>query len=166
LHQAKLKGILQQILLGMQHIHSKWFLHHNLKASSILVHHLGHITLCNFGLVHHFQDPPKVLTQLVVTLRYQVPQLMFGEDHYGPAIDMFNMECGMHLWRPHWSRGDFAMQGQDDHQFPHDGYTCMIQLEYIAIGNQPGEIHRNGKKKVIWQLKRAEIVLFLYLFGN
>jgi hypothetical protein len=42
----------------------------------------------------------------------------------------------------------------------------MIQSEYIATGNQPGEICRNGNEKVIWQLKGAEIVVLLYLFGN
>jgi hypothetical protein len=42
----------------------------------------------------------------------------------------------------------------------------MIQSEYLAIGNQPGEICRNANEKTIWQLERAEIVLLLYLFGN
>jgi hypothetical protein len=37
-----------------------------------------------------------------------------------------------------------------DHWFPCDGYTGMIQSEYIATGkNQPGEICRNGNEKVI-----------------
>jgi hypothetical protein len=56
---------------------------------------------------------------------------------------------------------------KDDHWIHRDEYTGMIQLEYIAIGNQPGEIRRNGtNEKPMWQLKRAEIVLLLYLFGN
>jgi hypothetical protein len=36
----------------------------------------------------------------------------------------------------------------------------------MATANQLGKIQRNGNKKTIWQLKRAEIVLLLYLFGN
>jgi hypothetical protein len=41
----------------------------------------------------------------------------------------------------------------------------MIQLEYIApTGYQLGEIRRNGNENA--KLKRAEIVVLLYLFGN
>jgi hypothetical protein len=36
----------------------------------------------------------------------------------------------------------------------------------MATANQLEKICRNGNKKKIWQLKRAEIVLLLYLFGN
>jgi hypothetical protein len=53
-----------------------------------------------------------------------------------------------------------------EHCFPSDGYNCMIQSEYIATGNQLGEICRNGNEKAKWQLKGAEIVVLLYSFGN
>jgi hypothetical protein len=42
----------------------------------------------------------------------------------------------------------------------------MIQSEYMATANQLEKIRRNGNEKTIWQLKRAEIVLLPYLFGN
>jgi cell division cycle 2-like protein len=93
LRQAELKGILKQILSGTQHMHSKWFLHRDLKTSNILVHRSGRVALCDFGLARRFQDPPKALTQLVVTLWYRAPELLFGEDRYGPAIDMWSVGC-------------------------------------------------------------------------
>jgi hypothetical protein len=55
---------------------------------------------------------------------------------------------------------------KDDHCFYSDGYTGMIQSEYMATANQLENIRRNGNEKTIWQLKRAEIVLLPYLFGN
>jgi hypothetical protein len=55
---------------------------------------------------------------------------------------------------------------KDDHGFLRDGYTGMIQSEYMATANQLEKIRRNGNEKTIWQLKRAEIVLLPYLFGN
>jgi hypothetical protein len=36
----------------------------------------------------------------------------------------------------------------------------------MATANQLEKNCRNGNKMMIWQLKRAEIVLLLYLFGN
>jgi cell division cycle 2-like protein len=93
LRQAELKGIFQQILSGTAYMHSKWFLHRDLKTSNILVHRTGRVALCDFGLARRFEDPPRVLTQLVVTLWYRAPELLFGEDRYGPAIDIWSLGC-------------------------------------------------------------------------
>jgi cell division cycle 2-like protein len=93
LAQSELKGIMQQILAGTQHMHAKWFLHRDLKTSNILVHRSGRIALADFGLARRFQDPPRALTQLVVTLWYRAPELLFGEACYGPAVDMWSIGC-------------------------------------------------------------------------
>jgi cell division cycle 2-like protein len=91
--QAELKGIMKQILAGTHEMHSKWFLHRDLKTSNILVHRSGRVALCDFGLARRYQDPLRRLTQLVVTLWYRAPELLFGEDCYGPAIDMWSIGC-------------------------------------------------------------------------
>ena len=91
--QAELKGMTFQILSGIQHIHNKWLLHRDLKTSNILVHRSGRIALADFGLARKYQDPLKPLTQLVITLWYRPPELLFGETVYGPAVDMWSIGC-------------------------------------------------------------------------
>mmetsp|Transcript_291 Transcript_291/g.755 ORF Transcript_291/g.755 Transcript_291/m.755 type:complete len:397 (+) Transcript_291:136-1326(+) len=95
LRQAELKGIMQQILRGMNYMHSKWFMHRDMKTSNILVHKTaGRVALCDLGLARRFQDPPqKNLTQLVVTLHYRAPELLFGETSYTPSIDIWSIGC-------------------------------------------------------------------------
>lgn len=93
LAQSELKGILQQILAGMRHMHSKWLLHRDMKTSNILVHRSGRVCLCDFGLARSYQRPLQELTQLVVTLWYRSPELLFGESRYGPAIDQWSIGC-------------------------------------------------------------------------
>jgi cell division cycle 2-like len=93
LAQSELKGIMQQILSAAHHMHSKWYLHRDLKTSNILVHRTGRIALADFGLARRFQDPLRPLTQLVVTLWYRAPELLFGESRYGPAVDMWSVGC-------------------------------------------------------------------------
>ena len=93
LAQSELKGILQQILYGMQHMHAKWLLHRDMKTSNILVHRSGRVCLCDFGLARSYQQPLRELTQLVVTLWYRAPELLFGETRYGPGIDMWAIGC-------------------------------------------------------------------------
>ena len=93
LAQSELKGILHQIVSGMQHMHSKWLLHRDIKTSNILVHRSGRVCLCDFGLARSYQEPPQELTLLVVTLWYRSPELLFGESRYGPAVDMWSIGC-------------------------------------------------------------------------
>jgi len=95
LRQAELKGTMQQILRGMDYMHSKWFMHRDMKTSNILVHKTaGRVALCDFGLARSFRDPPaKNLTQLVVTLHYRAPELLFGETQYTPAVDIWSIGC-------------------------------------------------------------------------
>jgi cell division cycle 2-like len=93
LRQGELKGIMQQVLRGIEYMHSKWFLHRDMKTSNILVHKTGRVALCDLGLARRFQDPPGKLTQLVVTLWYRAPELLFGEERYTPAIDMWSIGC-------------------------------------------------------------------------
>jgi len=95
LRQAELKGTMQQILRGMDHMHSKWYMHRDMKTSNILVKKAaGRVALCDFGLARSFRDPPaKNLTQLVVTLHYRAPELLFGETRYTPAVDIWSVGC-------------------------------------------------------------------------
>jgi len=95
LRQAELKGVMEQILRGMDFMHSKWFMHRDMKTSNILVHRTaGRVALCDLGLARRFRDPPSNnLTQLVVTLHYRAPELLFGETRYTPAVDIWSIGC-------------------------------------------------------------------------
>jgi cell division cycle 2-like len=93
LRQGELKGVMQQILKGMEYMHSQWYMHRDMKTSNILVHETGRVALCDLGLARRYQDPPINYTQLVVTLWYRAPELLFGEEKYTPAIDVWSVGC-------------------------------------------------------------------------
>jgi cell division cycle 2-like protein len=106
LSQSNLKGILQQILTGMAHVHDKRYLHRDMKTSNLLVQRQsGRIALADFGLARryyhssHDDDYPatattnRSMTLPVVTLWYRAPELLFGEARYGPAIDVWSVGC-------------------------------------------------------------------------
>lgn len=93
--QAEMKGILQQLLSGIAYVHDHWYLHRDLKPSNLLVKK-DRIALADFGLARRYQEPQRnKLTLLVVTLWYRSPELLFGEEFYGPAVDMWSMGCIM-----------------------------------------------------------------------
>jgi len=91
--QSEMKSMLYQILSATHHIHQKWYLHRDMKTSNILVHKSGKIALCDFGLARKYQMPLKKMTQMVITLWYRPPELMFGETVYGPEVDMWSVGC-------------------------------------------------------------------------
>mmetsp|Transcript_14775 Transcript_14775/g.23110 ORF Transcript_14775/g.23110 Transcript_14775/m.23110 type:complete len:386 (-) Transcript_14775:54-1211(-) len=91
--QSELKNMLFQIISATDHIHQKWYLHRDMKTSNILVHKSGKIAVCDFGLARKYQRPLKALTQLVITLWYRPPELLFGERVYGPEVDMWSIGC-------------------------------------------------------------------------
>jgi len=93
LTQADLKHLLYQILSAVSHIHEKWYIHRDMKTSNILVHKSGRICVCDFGLARKYQEPRKPLTQMVITLWYRPPELLFGENKYGPEVDMWSVGC-------------------------------------------------------------------------
>ena len=91
LQQSELKSILYQIVSAVDHIHDRWFLHRDLKTSNILINRLGKVALCDFGLARKYQIPYRALTQMVITLWYRPPELLFGTDVYGPEVDMWSL---------------------------------------------------------------------------
>lgn len=120
--QSYVKSMLHQILSGVEHIHEKWFLHRDLKTSNILVQQTkGRLALCDFGLARAYQDPLQPLTQMVVTLWYRPPELLFGETVYGPAVDMWSVGCifGELLKR------DAIMQGQGELDQTNEIFTLL-----------------------------------------
>ena len=87
--QSEVKFMMHQMLSAMAHVHERWFIHRDIKTSNILVHKTGRIALCDFGLARKYEVPARKMTQMVVTLWYRAPEVLFGEAAYGPAIDLW-----------------------------------------------------------------------------
>ncbi|EJK45227.1 hypothetical protein THAOC_36162 [Thalassiosira oceanica] len=91
--QSEVKHMLYQIVSAMDHVHSHWYMHRDMKTSNILVHRSGRLALCDFGMARKYQKPARKMTQMVCTLWYRAIELLFGEDAYGPSVDMWSIGC-------------------------------------------------------------------------
>ena len=87
--QSELKSMLHQILTAVHHMHDRWYFHRDIKPSNVLINRHGRLALCDFGLARKYHDPLKAYTQMVITLWYRPPELLFGETIYGPEVDMW-----------------------------------------------------------------------------
>lgn len=90
---SEMKTIMRQIIAGTEYLHSHWIMHRDLKTSNILMNNGGQIKIADFGMARYFGDPPPQLTRLVVTLWYRAPELLLGEEKYGPEIDIWSIGC-------------------------------------------------------------------------
>ncbi|KAI4107418.1 MAG: hypothetical protein L6R37_001649 [Teloschistes peruensis] len=90
---SEIKTLLLQLTSAVEHLHSNWILHRDLKTSNILMNNRGQIKIADFGMARYYGDPPPKLTQLVVTLWYRGPELLLGTEKYGAEVDMWSVGC-------------------------------------------------------------------------
>ncbi|XVE48530.1 hypothetical protein DITRI_Ditri01bG0009000 [Diplodiscus trichospermus] len=92
--EAQIKCYTQQLLLGLDHCHSRGVLHRDIKGSNLLIDYNGNLKIGDFGLSTFFGPSQKQpLTSRVVTLWYRPPELLLGSTDYGVAVDLWSSGC-------------------------------------------------------------------------
>ena len=90
-----LKRLMYQMLDGLYFCHRHRIVHRDLKPANILLTNDGVLKLADFGLARAIQVPMHTYTHEVVTLWYRAPEILLGEKHYSPAVDVWSVGCIM-----------------------------------------------------------------------
>eukprot|EP00117_Sycon_ciliatum_P031587 scpid64551/ scgid24676/ Cyclin-dependent kinase 12; Cdc2-related kinase, arginine/serine-rich; Cell division cycle 2-related protein kinase 7; Cell division protein kinase 12 len=95
LTELQTRSLVKQLFEGMAFCHQHNFLHRDIKCSNILLNNKGEIKLADFGLarLYNADDKTRPYTNKVITLWYRPPELLLGEERYGPGVDMWSCGC-------------------------------------------------------------------------
>ncbi|KAK9454422.1 kinase-like domain-containing protein, partial [Dipodascopsis uninucleata] len=91
-------SILEQIALGIQHIHVHGFFHRDIKPENVLVLVSADgitppvVKLTDFGLVREI-DSSAPYTTYVSTRWYRAPEILLKAGFYGPEVDIWAFAC-------------------------------------------------------------------------
>jgi len=100
---SEIKYIIRQVLDATGHLHQRGILHRDLATKNVLFNTSGEIKVCDFGIsrVAFGQDdnfgfvsakglePP----MMIVSLPYRAIELLMGDRHYGPGLDIWSVGC-------------------------------------------------------------------------
>ena len=125
----KLKCMMYQLLDGLNACHSRRFVHRDLKPHNILVSRDGSIVkLADFGLARAYHIPFNTYTREVITLWYRAPEILLGEKHYLPAVDIWSLGC------------IFAELANNAPLFPGDCEIHQLFLIFKSLGTPNEEL--------------------------
>lgn len=128
-----IKGLMHQLVMGLEYLHNEaGIIHRDMKGSNILIDKYGKLKLADFGLARsiygseydgNLKENSKILpimTNRVITLWFRPPEVLLGDDTYGPEVDIWGLGCIF----AELFLGKSAFTGSDE----------ISQLEAILVG--------------------------------
>jgi serine/threonine protein kinase len=85
--------LIQQLVDGIQYLHSNNIIHRDLKPGNILVSKDGCLKIADFGLARMVSPMDYAYSSEVVTLWYRAPELLMGTSEYLYEIDIWSLGC-------------------------------------------------------------------------
>ncbi|CAJ0581054.1 unnamed protein product, partial [Mesorhabditis spiculigera] len=86
-------AVFKQLIEALVYAHDNKIMHRDVKCSNILLTNTGVLKLADLGLARYYNDQDRPYTNRVITLWYRPPELLYGEERYGPNIDVWSAGC-------------------------------------------------------------------------
>jgi hypothetical protein len=94
LDEEETRGVMKQLITGMQYLHSNGIIHRDLKLSNLLLTHSFDLKIADFGLAVKLQDANSEQKTMCGTPNYISPEIV-SRLPYGLASDTWSIGCMM-----------------------------------------------------------------------
>ncbi|XP_055384946.1 cyclin-dependent kinase 20 isoform X2 [Condylostylus longicornis] len=93
--RQEVKKYSSMMFKGITYLHSLKIMHRDIKPANLLISENGVLKLADFGLarIYDKEDPEKLYSPQVATRWYRAPEILWGSQKYGPAIDIWAGGC-------------------------------------------------------------------------
>ena len=154
---GQIKNLVRQLLSGVEFLHSKSFLHRDIKSANVLVTKTGGVKIADLGLARAFRpDRANRYTNRVVTLWYRSPELLLGDRNYGPPLDMWGVGC---IMAEMWTRSPIFQGATEQRQLSLISQLCgsvtpevwpdVERLEIYRKVELPQGLQRKTKERLM-----------------
>lgn len=92
--EGVIKGLMQQLLVGLRYCHGCGVIHRDLKTSNLLLTGDGTLKIADFGLAREYKAA-QAMSVGVVTVWYRAPEILLGDTRYSYPIDVWAAGCVM-----------------------------------------------------------------------
>ena len=80
-----------QLFSAIEYLHSRRYLHRDLKPQNIFIDENKNVKLGDFGLVRAVTIPIREYTTEIITLWYRPPEILLGDTRYDPSVDIWSL---------------------------------------------------------------------------
>ena len=134
LPEAKIRNWMYQLVLAIDHMHSKGIFHRDIKPENILVKD-DTVKLADFGSCRGMNSKPP-LTEYISTRWYRAPECLLTDGFYTQQIDMWGLGCVYFEMLSHYPL--FPGEKTEMHQ---------IEKIFTTIGPPPASLLEKWKKQ-------------------
>nr|ACT98267.1 cdk1-like protein [Schmidtea mediterranea] len=85
------ESFMKQSLIGLGYIHSKNYLHRDMKPENILINKSGVVKIADFGWARENEITKAKFTTNVVTLWYRCPEMVLHSTSYNHLVDIWSL---------------------------------------------------------------------------
>uniref|UniRef100_A0A0K8VQY7 Cyclin-dependent kinase 20 n=1 Tax=Bactrocera latifrons TaxID=174628 RepID=A0A0K8VQY7_BACLA len=95
LSRQQIRKFTLMMLKGIEYLHNMGIMHRDIKPANLLLSEDEKLKIADFGLarLHFPKDESKLYSPQVSTRWYRAPEILWGSQKYGPAVDMWASGC-------------------------------------------------------------------------
>ena len=147
LSEKTAKFLFRQIILGIQHIHSKNIVHRDIKLENILIDLNNNIKICDFGISLILNSLSDKLYDKCGTPMYMAPEILLsnknkGVSYLGPPVDIWSAGISLYIMLSGnlpFNIAEISTEIKNGKNINGE-YSNNILLQYCILNNEPEKI--------------------------